>query len=71
MEEIDEVGGMVKAIELGIPKMRIEKVLLRDEARIDSKEETIVGVNKYKPTEKQKINILSIDNEKVREKTNF
>ena len=66
MEEIDEVGGMVKAIELGIPKMRIEESSAKRQARIDSKEETIVGVNKYKPTEKQKINILSIDNEKVR-----
>ena len=68
MEEIDEVGGMVKAIELGIPKMRIEESSAKRQARIDSKEETIVGVNKYKPTEKQKINILSIDNEKVRKK---
>ena len=68
MDEVDEVGGMVKAIELGIPKMRIEESSAKRQARIDSKEETIVGVNKYKPTEKQKINILSIDNEKVRKK---
>ncbi len=68
IDEIDDVGGMVKAIELGIPKMRIEESSAKRQARIDSKEETIVGVNKYKPTEKQDINILSIDNEKVRKK---
>ena len=66
MEEIDEVGGMVKAIELGILNENGRKVLLRDKLELTQKEETIVGVNKYKPTEKQKINILSIDNEKVR-----
>ncbi len=68
IKEIDEVGGMVKAIELGIPKMRIEESSAKRQARIDSMEETIVGVNKYKPTEKQDINILSIDNEQVRKK---
>ncbi|MEE2694735.1 MAG: methylmalonyl-CoA mutase [Pseudomonadota bacterium] len=68
IKEIDEVGGMVKAIEMGIPKMRIEESSAKRQARIDSSEETIVGVNKYKPTEKQEINILSIDNEDVREK---
>ena len=68
IKEIDEVGGMVKAIELGIPKMRIEESSAKRQARIDSMEETIVGVNKYKPTEKQEINILSIDNEEVRKK---
>ncbi len=68
IQEIDEVGGMVKAIEMGIPKMRIEESSAKRQARIDSNEETIVGVNKYKPTEKQEINILSIDNEEVRER---
>ena len=58
INEIDEVGGMVKAIEMGIPKMRIEESSAKRQARIDSNEETIVGVNKYKPTEKQEINIL-------------
>ena len=57
---------MVKAIEMGIPKMRIEESSAKRQARIDSMQETIVGVNKYKPTEKQDINVLSIDNEKVR-----
>ena len=68
IKEIDEVGGMVKAIEMGIPKMRIEESSAKRQARIDSNKETIVGVNKYKPSEKQEINILSIDNEKVRNK---
>ena len=68
IKEIDEVGGMVKAIEMGIPKMRIEESSAKKQARVDSKEETIVGVNKYKPTEKQEINILSIDNDEVRKK---
>jgi len=68
IKEIDEVGGMVNAIEMGIPKMRIEESSAKRQARIDSNEETIVGVNKYKPTEKQEINILSINNEEVRKK---
>ncbi len=68
INEIDEVGGMVKAIEMGIPKMRIEESSAKRQARVDSNEETIVGVNKYKPTDKQEINILSIDNEEVRKR---
>ena len=68
IKEIDDAGGMVKAIEMGIPKMRIEESSAKKQARIDSDEETIVGVNKYKPTEKQDIKILSIDNDQVRAK---
>ena len=66
IKEIDDAGGMVKAIEMGIPKMRIEESSAKKQARVDSEEEIVVGVNKYKPTEKQDINILSIDNDKVR-----
>ena len=66
IDEIDEAGGMVKAIEMGIPKMRIEESSAKKQARVDSEEEIVVGVNKYKPTEKQDINILSIDNDDVR-----
>ncbi|MBD22850.1 MAG: methylmalonyl-CoA mutase [Alphaproteobacteria bacterium] len=66
IKEIDDAGGMVKAIEMGIPKMRIEESSAKKQARVDSEEETVVGVNKYKPTEKQDINILSIDNDEVR-----
>ena len=68
INEIDEVGGMVKAIEMGIPKMRIEESSAKRQAKVDSGEQIIVGVNKYKPTVDQDINILSIDNEEVREK---
>ncbi len=68
INEIDEVGGMVKAIEMGIPKMRIEESSAKRQAKVDSGEQIIVGVNKYKPTEDQDINILSIDNEQVRGK---
>ena len=68
IEEVDDVGGMVKAIEMGLPKMRIEESSAKRQARVDSMEETIVGVNKYKPNEKQEINVMSIDNEKVRVK---
>ncbi len=68
IDEIDEVGGMVKAIEMGIPKMRIEESSAKRQAKVDSEEQIIVGVNKYKPTEKQEINILSINNEEVRKK---
>jgi len=68
ISEIDDVGGMVKAIEMGIPKMRIEESSAKRQAKVDSDEQIIVGVNKYKPTEKQDINILSIDNDKVRKK---
>ena len=66
LTEVDKAGGMVKAIEMGIPKMRIEESSAKRQARVDSEEETIVGVNKYKPFEKQKINVLSIDNEQAR-----
>ena len=68
ISEIDDVGGMVKAIEMGIPKMRIEESSAKRQAKVDSEEQIIVGFNKYKPTEKQDINILSIDNDKVRKK---
>ena len=66
LKEVEEAGGMVKAIEKGIPKMRIEESAAKRQAKVDSGEETIVGVNKYKPNEKQDINILSIDNDQAR-----
>ena len=68
IKEIDDAGGMVKAIEMGIPKMLIEESSAKKQARVDSEEEIVVGVNKYKPTERQDINILSIDNDEVRVK---
>jgi len=66
LEEIEELGGMAKAIETGIPKMRIEEAAARKQAKIDSGEDVIVGVNKYKVSEKQELDILEIDNTAVR-----
>lgn len=67
LEEIEQLGGMAKAIETGIPKMRIEEAAARRQAKIDSGEEVIVGVNKYRTEEKDQIEILEVDNSKVRE----
>jgi methylmalonyl-CoA mutase len=68
IEEVEELGGMAKAIETGVPKMRIEEAAARKQARIDSGKDVIVGVNKYKITEEaeQKLEILDVDNAKVR-----
>jgi methylmalonyl-CoA mutase len=67
IQEIEELGGMAKAIESGIPKMRIEEAAARKQARIDSQTETIVGINKYRLDKEDPIEILDIDNSKVRE----
>ncbi len=64
--EVEELGGMAKAIETGIPKMRIEEAAARKQARIDSGKDTIVGINKYVTDEKSDIDILEVDNDKVR-----
>ncbi|MHC4824727.1 MAG: methylmalonyl-CoA mutase [Planctomycetota bacterium] len=64
--EIDELGGMTKAIEAGIPKLRIEESAARAQARIDSGQRTIVGVNKYLLEEQEQVPVLSVDNQKVR-----
>lgn len=64
--EVEEYGGMTKAIEAGIPKMRIEEAAARRQARIDSGSETIVGVNKYRLEKEDPIEILDIDNTAVR-----
>ena len=66
MEEVEALGGMTKAIESGIPKMRIEEAAARKQARIDSGKDIIVGVNAYKTDEKTTIEILDVDNAKVR-----
>jgi methylmalonyl-CoA mutase len=66
IEEVEELGGMSKAIETGLPKMRIEEAAARKQARIDSGQEIIVGVNKFQPTEKEVIDVLTIDNHWVR-----
>jgi methylmalonyl-CoA mutase len=66
IQEVEELGGMAKAIETGIPKMRIEEAAARKQARIDAGKDIIVGVNQYKTDEKTQIEILEVDNTKVR-----
>jgi len=66
IEEVESLGGMAKAIETGIPKMRIEEAAARKQARIDGGKDIIVGVNLYQTDEKTNIEILDVDNNKVR-----
>jgi methylmalonyl-CoA mutase len=66
INEIESMGGMASAIEAGIPKLRIEESATKIQARIDSKSQSVVGVNKYLSSEKDNISILKVDNEKVR-----
>ena len=68
INEVEEHGGMTKAIEIGLPKLRIEEAAARRQARIDSGEETIVGVNKYRPETEGSLSILEVDNRAVRER---
>lgn len=67
MAEIDELGGMAKAIESGIPKLRIEEAAAKKQARIDRGEDVIVGVNKFQIDQQDEVDILEIDNEQVRD----
>ncbi len=67
IQEVEELGGMSKAIETGIPKMRIEEAAARKQARIDSNKDTIVGINKYRLEKEDPIEILDVDNTAVRE----
>ncbi|AUG54268.1 methylmalonyl-CoA mutase [Thalassospira marina] len=64
--EVEEQGGMAKAIEAGIPKMRIEEAAARTQARIDSGRQTLVGVNKYRVTDDRPVDVLQVDNAEVR-----
>ena len=66
IEEVEKLGGMAKAIETGVPKMRIEEAAARTQARIDSGAQTIVGINKYGLDHEDPIDILEIDNAEVR-----
>ncbi len=66
IEEVDNLGGMTKAIEKGIPKLRIEQAATKKQAKIDSKESIIIGVNKFKSSEEDDIQYLEVDNNKVR-----
>ncbi|MCC5964715.1 MAG: methylmalonyl-CoA mutase [Natronohydrobacter sp.] len=67
MEEVEEMGGMTKAVASGMPKLRIEETAARRQAMIDRGEEVIVGVNKYRKDKEDPIDILDIDNMKVRD----
>lgn len=67
IEEVEKLGGMAKAIETGIPKMRIEEASARKQAHIDSGNEIIVGINKYRLEKEDPIDILAVDNTAVRE----
>ena len=67
LKEVEEYGGMTKAIEQGIPKMRIEEAAAKKQARIDSNQDTIVGVNKYKLEQEDPLQILEVDNAAVRD----
>ncbi len=67
IQEVEQLGGMTKAIETGLPKMRIEEAAARRQALIDSSRETIVGVNKYQPGHEDPLDILEVDNTAVRD----
>jgi methylmalonyl-CoA mutase len=67
IQEIESLGGMAKAIETGLPKMRIEEAAARRQAQIDFGRETIVGVNKYRPAEEEQLDVRVVDNRAVRE----
>lgn len=66
IEEVEELGGMTKAIEAGIPKLRIEEAAARKQARIDSNQDIIVGINQYRLAKEDPLHILDVDNQMVR-----
>jgi methylmalonyl-CoA mutase len=66
IEEVESLGGMAKAIEAGIPKLRIEEAAAKTQARIDAGAQSVIGVNKYPPTDEAPIDVLKIDNSAVR-----
>ena len=67
IREVEELGGMAKAIATGLPKMRIEECAARTQARIDSGKQVLVGINRFKPNEDKPIDVLKVDNNAVRE----
>ena len=67
IKEVDDLGGMTRAVESGMPKLRIEESAANRQASIDKGEEIIVGVNKYQPEHKDEVDVLDVDNESVRE----
>jgi methylmalonyl-CoA mutase len=66
IEEVEKLGGMAKAIEAGLPKLRIEEAAAKAQARIDAGEQSVIGVNKYRPQDEPPIEILRVDNSAVR-----
>jgi methylmalonyl-CoA mutase len=67
IQEVEELGGMAKAIEAGIPKLRIEEASAKTQARIDAGQQSVIGVNKYRPDSEAPIDVLKIDNSAVRQ----
>jgi len=68
VQEVEKLGGMAKAIEAGIPKIRIEEAAAKKQARIDSGRDTVLGVNRYLPEDEEELQILEVDNDKVRKR---
>jgi methylmalonyl-CoA mutase len=66
IQEVEELGGMAKAIEAGVPKLRIEEASAKTQARIDAGKQAVIGVNKYRPTDEAPIEILKVENSTVR-----
>jgi methylmalonyl-CoA mutase len=66
IQEVEELGGMAKAIEAGVPKLRIEEAAARTQARIDAGKQAVIGVNKYRPKNEAPIDVLKVDNSTVR-----
>jgi methylmalonyl-CoA mutase len=67
IQEVEELGGMTRAIEAGLPKLRIEEAAARTQARIDAGVQAVIGVNKYRPRDEQPIDVLKVDNAAVRQ----
>ena len=66
IQEVEQLGGMAKAIEAGIPKLRIEEAAAKTQARIDSGHQSVIGVNKHRPTDEKPIDVLKVENAAVR-----
>src|SRR3546814_14906338 len=66
-DEVEDRGGMTRAVESGMPKLRIEESAARRQAAVDRGEEVVVGVNRYRPAEVDEIEVLDIDNTRVRD----
>ncbi|RJF74289.1 methylmalonyl-CoA mutase [Rhodopseudomonas palustris] len=66
IQEVEALGGMAKAIEAGVPKLRIEEAAAKTQARIDTGRQSVIGVNKYKPTEEAPLDVLKVENSTVR-----